>query len=96
MIRDQHVIVAYDITDDQRRRKLFKFLKGFGIRTQYSFFECFLSDVQVVKLRAGLLELIDSQEDRLGIMLLCEHCFDRIVRVGYEEPQIFGSENLII
>jgi len=37
------VVVVYDIPDDKRRTKLSKFLEGYGRRTQFSVFECFLS-----------------------------------------------------
>ncbi len=96
MIRDRRVLVVYDITDNKRRRKLFKFLKGFGIRTQFSFFECLLSDVQVVKLTEGIRALISIREDKVGILVLCEHCFDRIHRMGYSTPEIFTANDLIV
>lgn len=96
MIRDQRVLVVYDITDNKRRRKLFKLLKGFGIRTQFSFFECLLSDVQVVKLTEGIRKLISIQEDKVGILVLCEHCFERIHRMGYSTPDLFQKTDLII
>lgn len=88
--------MAYDIADDKRRRKVFKYLKKFGLRTQYSFFECLLSDMQLVELAAGLKELIDVKADRVGIMNVCEHCFDRIERMGYEAPALFEENDLVI
>lgn len=96
MLRDRRIIVAYDITDDKRRRKLYKLLKSFGIRTQYSFFECLLSEMQYERLRVGIRKLIEVKEDRVGIMLLCERCHERIERMGYEEPEIFGRTDLVI
>ncbi|RMD51077.1 MAG: CRISPR-associated endonuclease Cas2, partial [Candidatus Thermofonsia bacterium] len=45
-------LIAYDIPNDKRRTKLHKTLCGFGTWTQYSFFECFLNDKELVTLRA--------------------------------------------
>ena len=95
MIRDLHVIVAYDITDDKRRRQLVKLLKGFGVRTQYSFFECLLSDAQLVKLKQGIRAIVSKDEDRVGIMHVCAPCFSRIFRIGYRPPAMFDETDVI-
>lgn len=95
MIRDRKCVVVYDISDDKRRRKLYKVLKSFGIRTQFSFFECLLSRRQEVELRFRILDLIVPGEDRVGFIHLCDGCFSRIERHGYAEPDIFGGNDLV-
>lgn len=95
MVRDRRVIVAYDITDNKRRRVLYKFLKGFGVRTQYSFFECLLSDEQLVRLKVGIRRIVSKEEDRVGIMVVCGSCFDRIFRIGYQAPSMFSETEVI-
>ena len=43
-------IVAYDIRDPVRLRRVAKHLKGYGVRLQYSIFRCRLNDRQVARL----------------------------------------------
>lgn len=95
MIRNRKMIVVYDISDDKRRRVLFKVLKSYGIRTQFSFFECLLSGQQEEELKFKILDIIDPGEDRVGFIHMCDSCFSRIVRFGYREPDVFKSDDLI-
>ena len=37
-------LVSYDISDPKRLRKVARSLEGFGVRLQYSVFECPLDD----------------------------------------------------
>ncbi|MBV9707207.1 MAG: CRISPR-associated endonuclease Cas2, partial [Chloroflexi bacterium] len=45
-------VIAYDIPDDKRRTKIHKLLLGFGVWTQFSLFECFLTRKDLVLLRS--------------------------------------------
>jgi len=58
-------LVAYDVTDDKRRNKIFKKLKGRGDALQYSIFRCRLSPTEKLSLRAELWDLLNLSEDRL-------------------------------
>ncbi len=58
-------IVTYDISDDDRRNKVFTTLRGFGDHIQYSVFRCDLSDRERVSLNAMLHVLIDHQYDQI-------------------------------
>jgi CRISPR-associated protein Cas2 len=95
MIRDKKLLVVYDIADDKRRRDLFKLMKSYGIRTQYSFFECLLSETQEVRMKFQVLNIINPSEDKVGFVHLCDRCFDRIKRFGYREPEIFQKKDMI-
>lgn len=96
MIRNLNILVVYDITDNKRRRNLRKFLKGFGVRTQYSFFECLVSDVQLEKLKDGIKNLVDPDEDKVGVVLLCDRCFKRIFRLGFDSPELFDGTSIML
>jgi len=52
------VVIAYDITDDKRRRKLAKFLEGYGDRVQYSVFEARLNKRQLMYVAGKIKRLI--------------------------------------
>lgn len=59
------IIVAYDITDPKRLKKVADCCKDFGIRVQYSIFECRLEADLFDKLWDRLSHLIDPETDRL-------------------------------
>lgn len=80
-------VVAYDVPNDRRRTKLYKVLSGFGTRTQYSLFECFLTPRQLVQLRERVYRLIDDSEDSLRIYPLCEACLKRVESIGAAPPE---------
>lgn len=61
-------IVAYDISDAKRLRRVFKKMNGFGEPLQYSVFACDLSRKERVLLEEALTEIINLQEDRVLII----------------------------
>lgn len=67
MARSNYV-VAYDISDDKRRNKVFRALHGFGDRAQYSVFFCDLNDQELVRLRWRMRQLINQAEDQVLIV----------------------------
>ncbi len=58
-------IVAYDIADGKRLRRVFKTCKAYGNHLQFSVFECDLSAAERVRLEAELKELINHAEDQI-------------------------------
>lgn len=58
-------LVSYDVCDPKRLRHVARTLEGFGIRLQYSVFECALDDLRLVKLKAELHELLNHDEDQV-------------------------------
>ena len=58
-------IVTYDISDDKRLRRVFKTMRGYGDHLQYSVFECQLTRMDLVRLRAELAEIIHHKEDQV-------------------------------
>jgi len=85
------LIVSYDIIDDKQRTKLAKTLLNYGIRVQYSVFECNLSKDTIEKMLKDALKLIDLEKDSLRIYKLCEQCKTQItsygLKKGWEEEQ---------
>jgi len=80
-------VVAYDIPNDKRRTKVHKTLGGFGQWTQYSLFECHLSDKQYLQLRHKLDRLLQADEDSVRFYILCAACLARVETVGSEKPK---------
>lgn len=80
-------IIAYDLPNDRRRTKLHKMLRGFGAWTQFSLFECWLTDEQMVKLRVRLDRMINAEEDSVRIYPLCARCVARVETIGSAIPR---------
>lgn len=63
-----HYLVTYDIADPQRLRRVFKTMKGFGAHLQLSVFQCDLPDIDLVRMKAALAEIIHHTEDQVLII----------------------------
>jgi len=61
-------IVAYDISDSKRLRRIFKKMHGFGDALQYSVFACDLSSKERVIMEEALTEIMNLKEDRVIII----------------------------
>src|SRR3990170_1566493 len=76
-------VVAYDIPDNNRRNRLFKVMKGFGIHTQFSVFECTLDDKEFVRMTKKIESVIDKKEDDIKIYPLCNSCLQNVGDLRY-------------
>ena len=61
-------LVAYDIRDDRRLRKVHKLAKGFGWPMQYSVFICDLDGVERFALEGALCECIHQGLDSVAFI----------------------------
>ncbi len=61
-------IVAYDISDPKRWRRIFKIMHGYGEWLQLSVFQCRLSRRQHAELIALLDGIIHHEEDHIILM----------------------------
>lgn len=59
------ILIGYDISSPRRLQKVAKTCEDFGLRVQYSFFECHLDPREFDHLWNRLLDLIDPDQDRL-------------------------------
>lgn len=76
MKRQWH-LVAYDVRDERRLRRVARILKGYGLRVQYSVFRCFMSERDVQRLRWELQQVM-TKEDGLLIVSLCPRCLQQL------------------
>lgn len=63
-------IITYDISDPRRLRGVARTLEGYGVRLQFSVFECLLDPMRLSKAKTALAEIIDSSEDQVLFMSL--------------------------
>jgi CRISPR-associated protein Cas2 len=83
-----HYVVTYDITNDGRRRRVYRTLERYGAWRQYSVFEAELTETQQVELESDLKDEIDgSAGDRIRIYRLCGGCEDEITDLGQDPPE---------
>jgi CRISPR-associated protein Cas2 len=76
------IVVAYDVTDDRRRTRLHKRLKGFGTPVQYSVFECLLDERRFQELKATVRKTINTKQDLVRYYRLCETCRTKILAIN--------------
>jgi CRISPR-associated protein Cas2 len=74
--------VCYDIADDKRRDKVFKALLDYGIHRQFSVFECKLAEMDYLRLKARVGELIDRDEDQVLFIPLNGECYSAVETLG--------------
>jgi len=61
-------VIAYDICDAKRLRKVHKTMLGHGDPLQYSVFHCALTEVELHKLKMILWPILKLSEDRVMIV----------------------------
>ena len=75
-------LVAYDISDPKRLRKVARCCEDYGYRRQLSVFLCRLSATDFVKLRSRLYDIIDLAADQVLFVPLCGKCVEKIAALG--------------
>jgi CRISPR-associated protein Cas2 len=78
-------VVAYDISSDRRRTKVHKTLSGFGQWTQFSLFECYLTEKEHLTLQAKLEKVLE-EKDHVRLYPLCKNCLQKIETTGMALP----------
>lgn len=72
-------MVAYDITDDKRRSCIVKILEKYGVRANYSVFECMFTETQFLKVQQTLKSKMNEKEDSIVYYPVCVNCFTKII-----------------
>ena len=70
-------LIAYDVRDAKRLRRVARLLEGYGSRLQYSLFRCKLAPRELERLQWELTKLMESEDDLL-ILGLCGQCAKRV------------------
>ncbi len=75
-------LVAYDIANPKRLRKVARTCEDFGHRKQLSVFLCRVSPTDFVRLRSRLHEIVDLAQDQVLFIPLCGKCMNEIESLG--------------
>lgn len=65
-----HVVLAYDIADPARLRKVARIAADFGDRVQQSVFACRLNERELASLRERLKRVVHHDEDQIILVKL--------------------------
>ena len=82
----EFAVVAYDIADDRRRRRVAKLLEGVGWRVQDSVFYCEWLSEQREALLPRIADALDLTKDTLRIYPLCVRDRREIETAGRKLP----------
>ena len=85
------ILVCYDISTVTKRgkkrlRAVARACENYGVRVQYSIFECILNDAQWALLREELLETMDPTTDSLRFYKLDKTSKEAIEHYGNRMP----------
>lgn len=75
-------LLAYDIADHKRLARVARVCEDFGVRVQYSIFECRLEDHEFERFWLRLIDEIDETEDRLVAYKLDAKCAKETLTAG--------------
>ena len=84
-------LIAYDVRDPVRLRRVAKHLKGYGTRIQFSVFRCRLSQRQVARLDWELKKIMDTEDDLL-VIGLCSGCVSRLKQKNTKQDWTIDNE----
>lgn len=90
-------VVSYDISSNKLRNKLAKLLEEYGIRVQYSVFECNLKPAEYKKLEENIIKtMAGSNEGNIRIYAICRDCKEKINAIGENDLQKYTTNNSVI
>ncbi len=91
-------IVAYDIADPKRWRRIFKLMKGYGEWLQLSVFQCRLTAKQQAELIALLDGIIHHREDHVILLDLgpAATVVPRVTSLGKAEFEVIEHKAVIV
>lgn len=80
-------LVCYDIADELRLNRIFRFMKGRGFHLQYSVFYCYLSETELKELKAEIQKMIHPKYDDVRIYQITKDSLVAILGVGDRIPE---------
>ena len=82
--RRSRYLIAYDIADSHRLYQMHKHVEAFAIGGQKSFYECWLTEHEMVKFKQDVNDLIEPTDNRVFIFRIPDNI----------EPWLFGKAEL--
>jgi CRISPR-associated protein Cas2 len=79
------ILISYDIKDNRKRNRAAKILLNYGIRIQYSVFECDVTPEQLDNLKKELYSILDREQDQVRSYEICKACKKTAIISGVAE-----------
>lgn len=89
-------LVAYDISDPKRLRKVARACEDYGYRKQLSVFLVRVSATDFVKLRSRLYDIIDLAEDQVLFIPLTETSLRQMEAIGRPTEAADAKDTVIV
>jgi len=77
-----NMIVAYDIADPKRLKRVADIICDYGMRVQKSIFEVTVDAKSFLEMRARIEDQIDPEADGVKFFPLCEKCAGTLENIG--------------
>lgn len=90
----QRFLIAYDICDDRRLRKVCALMKGVGTRLQYSVFLCDLSERELLLWQTDIRRIMELDVDSVVYVELGSSATQRVNVIG--APRRFPPDGPMI
>jgi len=75
-------LIGYDISDPKRLARVARVCEDFGVRVQYSVFECRLDETEFTEFWLQLLGEINEDEDRIVAYKIDARCAKETMSAG--------------
>lgn len=72
-------VIAYDIANERRRYRVVKVVEKYGVRINYSVYECMLTLSQLGNIQKKIERIIVKREDTVVYYPICVNCFTKII-----------------
>ncbi|QTA81096.1 CRISPR-associated protein [Desulfonema limicola] len=80
----KNYLIGYDISDEKRLKKVAKIVSRFGSRIQYSFYHCFISNTQKIRMKALLQKEIKEDEDQVILLPITVNQLKEMEFMGFK------------
>ncbi len=86
-------LITYDIKDDKKRKKISDILEGFGVRVNFSVFECEVNRTKLARLKSKIEKHIDKKQDSIRFYHICQNCLGKSYELC-EKGEVFEDINM--
>ena len=96
-MQERHYVIAFDVSNDRRRRKLTKILLNYSYRVQFSVFEMHLKDSSVKdKMEKEIAAIVSPDEDSVIIYEFGSDAWNKKTTIGSVKNERKLCEDLYI
>ena len=76
--KKEFYVVAYDIKNNRRRSRVAKLLEKYGVRANYSVYECMFTPGQLKLVKSKIILWVNAKTDSVIFYPCCLNCYAKI------------------